>query len=203
MRSTHGHHCISCDYIGNLSLTVSLSSQMCAPNVVNRGGGNRNLKRGGNGTRKPSTSEQPTNVKNRPGLRRLLQHQPPYWKLARAKKDKMLERVYHGKIDRTARMAKVGEKAIADISYVMIPLRFQRGIENGEREAQMACTGRVRAVGGENRNEEGRFGRKRKYQPALGFQESQIILASWLTVKFSHWATRTEGKVCSPDEVLT
>ncbi|OAD74552.1 hypothetical protein PHYBLDRAFT_67529 [Phycomyces blakesleeanus NRRL 1555(-)] len=87
----YGSHCLSCNYIGEEGGVVKDKCPVHTPDDVNHDRGNRNLKRGGYGGRKPSMSEKPGNIRNEPGWTHLPQHQCPHRKLAGAGEDEMLE----------------------------------------------------------------------------------------------------------------
>ncbi|KAL0091891.1 hypothetical protein J3Q64DRAFT_1846612, partial [Phycomyces blakesleeanus] len=73
MGSIYGSHCLGCNNIEEEGGVVKDKFPVRAPDGVNRNGCNRNLERGGNGRRKPSTSEKPGNIRNRPRRTQLLQ----------------------------------------------------------------------------------------------------------------------------------
>ncbi|KAL0078124.1 hypothetical protein F4703DRAFT_1933197 [Phycomyces blakesleeanus] len=99
-------HCLSCNYIGEEGGVVKDKFPVRIPDGVNRDGGNLNLEKGGNGGRKPSTSEKPGNVRNGPGRTHLPPYQCPHGKLARAGEDEMLERVHRRDTEATVRTRK-------------------------------------------------------------------------------------------------
>ncbi|OAD67709.1 hypothetical protein PHYBLDRAFT_151235 [Phycomyces blakesleeanus NRRL 1555(-)] len=94
MGSMYGCHCFICDYIGEKRGSCKDKCPVSTPDCVNCDGCNRNLERGGNGERKPSTSEKPGNIRNGPEPTHLPQYQCPHRKLARAGEDEVLERLY-------------------------------------------------------------------------------------------------------------